>query len=199
MGDDDLLHACGAGSLHDREALFCTDVAGGQHSVVLLDEGENVLQLVHGFAVTGDDDALGGVFAVFAVVVLGGVGGQPDDLCAQLQRSFHRVGVQTAHRMVQAQPAECGELYVRVLFSCHAVDQIGTVRSGDVVGLEHNGTHTPLNGGFHQLEIVQFPRTDVRGCMDVHINDALHYVFHRFSASFRRNSLVHGALFLYLG
>lgn len=79
-------------------------VAGGQHSVVLLDEGENVLQLVYGFAVTGDDDARGGVFAVFAVVVLGGVGGQPDDLCAQLQRSFHRVGVQTAHRWFRHSP-----------------------------------------------------------------------------------------------
>lgn len=104
-----------------------------------------------------------------------------------MEFSFFIVGVQTAHRTVQAQPAECGELCIRVLFGCHAVDQIGTVCSGDVVGFEHNGAHTPLNGGFHQLEVVQLPRTDVRGCMDVHINDALHYVFHRFSASFRRN------------
>ena len=126
--------ACGAGSLHDREALFCADVAGGQHSIVLLDEGENVLQLVHGLAVPGDDDALGGLFAVFAVVVLGGVGGQPDDLAPSFSEVSTASGFRPPTGRFGHRPPNAVKLYVRVLFSCHAVDQIGTVRSGDVAG-----------------------------------------------------------------
>ena len=121
-----------------------------------------------------------GGLAQLLQMVPGGRGGQPHHLCSQLQGIFHGHGVNAAYAPVEHNGAEHGEIVIAVHSLVVSVCQIGPVDGAAQVGLDDNGPGSHSNRCVAELKIVVSPCPQVRICVDVHINHALHgYFFHK--------------------
>ena len=184
MGDHQLFHAHFPGGLDHREDFVNGDMAGAQHHIVLLNQLQDLSQLRDDLTVLYYVHAVIGGLAQLLQMVPGGRGGQPHHLCSQLQGIFHGHGVNAAYAPVEHNGAEHGEIVIAVHSLVVSVCQIGPVDGAAQVGLDDNGPGSHSNRCVAELKIVVSPCPQVRICVDVHINHALHGNFSHDVSSF---------------
>ena len=160
-------------------------MAGAENRIILLHQLQHFFQLRHDFAVPNHiHTAVSGLAQLFQVVP-GGRGGKPDHLGTQLQGILYGHGIYAANAAVQRHRAEHGEIILSVHPLVVSVCQIGAVGGVAQVGLDDDGPCPHPHGGIAKLKIIVGPEPQIRICVDVHINHALHgYFSHRFPPCF---------------
>ena len=152
-------------------------MAGAQHRVIVPDQLQDLLKLRNDLAVLHHVHAACRGLAQLFQVVPGGGGRQPYHLCPQLQCVLHSHRVDAADAAVEHHGAEHGEVILPMDPLIVSVCQIGPVGGVAQMGLDDNGPGPHPDGCVTELEIIVCPGPQVRICVDVHVDHALHGYF----------------------
>ena len=177
MGDDQLLDTGSAGCIADDEALFGGDMRRAEYCVIILDQLEDVLHLGNNFSILGHLHAIVRVLAELCQMVLGVLGRSQTTLAPSFSATSSAAGFRPADRMVQGDAAEHGKVLVAMDDLVITVAQISPIHRRTLMGLDDNGSCAHLDRGIRQLQIVIRSQSKIRIGVDVHINNALHWIY----------------------
>ena len=98
---------------------------------------------------------------------------QPDDLGSHLKCGLYRFGVQSSHFIVQCQPAVHNKRIAVKGASVIGVAQRGTGHGSAMMPFDDDRSCSCMDGSGRQFQIVTGTLTNIRRCVNMHIDDAV--------------------------
>ena len=172
MGNYDLLYADVAGAVYHAPYLFRRNMSGGKNRIIVLDKHKNPAQLRKQYTPTVRHANAAGS-SVLSAIVFCIHRWQPNDFSAHFKCGLYRFGIQSARFIVQSQSAVHDK---GIALKCSPIIDVAqrcTRYGGAVMPFDDNRPCPGTNGSGGQLYIVISALTNIRRCVNMHINDAV--------------------------